>query len=485
MIRSSSGYSAQMRVFSVFLVLFLVASPAFTALPFTEDNESPFALVYEKVAPTVVLIEIEGEVQRPQRSATNPWDRYFNIPPETQQTEGMGSGVIIDERGYILTNNHVVEDATKISVKLDQDLVYDATIVGRDPMTDLAIIRIQLDGDMLTPDRIAVMGDSDSLRPGDYTIAIGNPMGLERTITVGVISGVGRYSLPVQGATDMVYQNFIQTDAQINPGNSGGALVNIDGEVIGINNMYAVQYAAIGFAIPINMAKKVATQLIETGVVKRGFVGIGGKDITKDIRDTMDISDTRGILIDQVTPGFPAADAGIQNGDVITSLNGEPIVNYNDFLLRIGELMPGEEVTFDVISEGEEKEVSLTLADRDEFLVAADTIEIPSNEETDAPGSWRGINVVNLDNPLAERYNLQDVTEGVVIIAIDRGSPADDSTLQEGEVIIEIDGDRVGNVSDFERIKRRSDSSSNILLYRMRRLSDGRLVRGYVAIRSE
>ncbi|MFC1512299.1 PDZ domain-containing protein, partial [Candidatus Latescibacterota bacterium] len=378
-----------------------------------------------------------------------------------------------------------VENSTKISVRLDHVLVYDATIIGQDPLTDLAIIQLQLNDDTLPPERIAVLGDSDKLRPGDYTIAIGNPMGLERTITVGVISGIGRYGLPVQGTTGLVYQNFIQTDAQINPGNSGGALVNIDGEVIGINNMYAVQYAAIGFAIPINMAKKVATQLIETGAVKRGFVGIGGEDITKETQNTMKLPNSQGILINRVTPGFPAAEAGIKSGDVITSLNGEPVMTYNDFLLRIGELMPGENVTLDIISDGSQKMVTITLADRDTYLNTAELDDFPSEADTDIPGSWRGINVVNLDNPLALHYNIQDVTEGVVIISIEQGSPAYEANLQEGEVIIEIDGQGVRDVGDFEKIKKQSEISNNILIYRMRRLSDGRLVRGYVAVSSE
>ena len=466
-------------------VLVVHTFSAFSAPPLTIDNQSPFALVYEKVSPSVVWIEVESE----HLAGTNPWDRYYNVPnqsqPEPQRTEGMGSGVIFDQRGYVLTNNHVVEEATHLTVRIEQGVEYEATIIGRDPLTDLAVIQIQLKSDTIAPERVAVFGDSDKLKPGDYAIAIGNPMGLERTITVGVIGGLGRYGLPVQGAGSLVYQNFIQTDAQINPGNSGGALVNIQGEIIGINNMYAVQYAAIGFAIPINMARKVASQLVASGTVKRGFVGIDGQDITRETRDTMQLSSMQGILINQVNPGYPADKAGLRKGDVILSIDGQAITNYNDFRLRVGEHMPGDTITLKTISEGTEKTVPVTLADRGNYQVA-DSIQNSSTPSTNrTTGEWLGLNVVNIDSQAARRYNLSDIQSGVVIIFIDSGSPAEEANLEIGEIITEIEGQAINDVGDFEKIHQQyNNSGKNILIYRMRRLSDGRFMRGYVAVNS-
>ena len=489
----------QRGLFFAFALLFHAVS-AFSAPPLTDTNESPFALVYQKVAPSVVWIEVESA--RPQGSAANPWDQFFNVQPNQQAprvSEGMGSGVIFDQRGYVLTNNHVVEGSTHLTVRLEEGIEYDATIIGRDPQTDLAVIQIQLNGDTLPPERVGVFGDSDKLRPGDYAIAIGNPMGLERTITVGVIGGIGRYDLPVEGANNLKYQNFLQTDAQINPGNSGGALVNIQGEIIGINNMYAVQYAAIGFAIPINMAKIVAAQLVDAGVVKRGFVGIGGEDITKEVKDNLKLPSMQGMLVIQVSPGLPAEKAGVKKGDVVLSIDGITITNYNDFQLRIGEHMPGDTISLKTISEGKEKTVNITLADQGNYQAASQPGSNPSNRPnqpnqpnqpdqavTQGTGSWRGITVVDVDNPRARRFNLGDVQSGVVIVSIDTGSPAQETNLEVGEIITEIEGQQVKDTGDFEKIRQQyNNSDKNILIYRMRRLDDGRFTRGYVAVKSQ
>ena len=275
-----SAFYLRFVIFTVVVLCLSATTPVFSALPVTDDNESPFTKVYEKVAPSVVLIEVESEAPKSQRMPNGPWERFFNLPNPQEQApqprQGMGSGVIINREGYIVTNNHVIEGADKITVKIDSNEQYNAEVIGRDPQTDLAVVKLNLDGKLLPQERVAELGDSDKLKPGDYAIAIGNPIGFERTITVGVISGLGRHNLPVYGASSLLYQDFIQTDAQINPGNSGGALVDINGQVIGINNMYTARYAAIGFAIPINLVKGVIDRLIESGEVKRGFVGIRG-----------------------------------------------------------------------------------------------------------------------------------------------------------------------------------------------------------------
>ncbi|MFA6472417.1 MAG: trypsin-like peptidase domain-containing protein, partial [Candidatus Latescibacterota bacterium] len=312
------------------------------AAPLTNQPQSPFTKVYEKVAPAVVQINVKAEVTQRITQQIDPFFRqFFNVPQNQKEIRpGIGSGVIIDREGRILTNNHVVADAKDIKVILSDNEKYDATVVGTDPDTDLAMIQLKLKGKSLPADCVAELGDSDQLKPGDWAIAIGNPLGLDRTITVGVISALGRNNLPAQGGP--LFQNFIQTDAQINPGNSGGALADINGRVIGINDMYNPEYAGIGFAIPINMAKSVMDKILATGKVAHGFLGIHGKDIDQDTQAALDLSGTEGVLVDQVVSNAPAEKAGIKIGDVIVGIDGKKVKNYNDFLNKIASQNPGD-----------------------------------------------------------------------------------------------------------------------------------------------
>ena len=483
---SSHNENLGIMLVSAILILFFTA-PGFAALPLTDNNESPFTRIYEKVAPAVVMIEVEGEAPRRQDLIINPFERFFNSPIPQQEREqrpleGMGSGVIIDREGHIITNNHVVRDAVKITVTIDDNEEYKAKIVGRDPQTDLAVIKLELDGDLLPPERVAELGDSDTLKPGDYAIAIGNPVGLERTITVGVVSALGRHDLTVMGAERLQFQDFIQTDAQINPGNSGGALVDINGKVIGINNMYTARYAAIGFAIPINLARNVVEKLIEYGEVKRGFVGIkhpadGSGNITKDIQEAWELPGTDGVLVSEVISGSPAEKAGLEHGDVITTLDGAKVKDFNDFLLKIGNHSPGDTVKLGIIRDKKERTITLTLADRDDFRDVA---------SVSGAHSWRGINVVDLDDRMTQKYNLSGLESGVVIISIDEKSPAAEANLSEGDVIIEIDHKPVKNVRNFDKIKNElKDSEKNIVIYRARKISSGEIIKGYVAVRGK
>ncbi len=479
----------------IFALLFALTSitlftpiQGYTALPLTDDNESPFAKVYEKVAPSVVLIEVESSAAAQRQAPPRMFDRFFNIPNPPQKGQpkrprpGMGSGVIIDREGHILTNNHVIENADNITVKLSKNEEYEAEVIGMDPQTDLAVIKIDFDGKLLPAEYVAEFGDSDKLKPGDYAIAIGNPIGFERTITVGVISGLGRHGLQVFGAQSLRLQNFIQTDAQINPGNSGGALADINGKVIGINNMYTAQYAAIGFAIPINLAKRVAAQLIKSGEVKRGFVGIQvppGKssDITSEIMDTMNLPGTDGVLVIEVTTGSPAEKAGLKPDDVILTLDSKPVKDFHDFQLMITEHFPGDTVRLGIIREGKEKNITLTLADLDEFLKVAAS-------ERGSVNSWLGINVVDLNSQMAQQYDIEDIETGVVVVKIDESTPASESNLLAGDIIIEIQDRSVKNIEDFNNIKKEfADSRKPVLIYRLRKTSGGGIVKGYVAIK--
>jgi Do/DeqQ family serine protease len=485
-----SGSDVKTCAILTILVLFSTVQ-SFAALPLNNDIESPFTRIYEKVSPAVVMIEVEGEApRRTQMRGMNPFQQFFDPPQSeedqggTRPVEGMGSGVIVDREGHIITNNHVIKDAIKINVKLGDNEEYKAKIVGSDPQTDLAVIKLDLDGKLLPPERVAELGNSDTLRPGDYAIAIGNPVGLERTITVGVISALGRHGINAMGSDTMAFQNFIQTDAQINPGNSGGALVDINGLVVGINNMYTARYAAIGFSIPINLAKGVVSRLIEFGEVKRGFVGITDRDdsarITKDIQEAMELPSTDGVLLSEIVVGSPAEKAGLEHGDVIISLDGQKVKDFNDFLLKIGEHSPGDTVKLGVIHEKKETTVDLTLGDRDEF--AAATSLSPSGNGH----SWRGINVIDLDNEMAQQYGLERVKSGVIVVNIDEDSFASEADLREGDVIIEIEDKVIKDTGDFDSIKDElKDSDKRILIYRARKISNGSIVRGYVTIKGK
>ncbi|MCE5251184.1 PDZ domain-containing protein [bacterium] len=471
----------------LFYFVILLFSPFFGYAQPTVQKQgdrlvSPFVHVYDKVALSVVRIDVSTTARRDQQTVQNPWEYFFGKPQQQQQQkqiEGMGSGVIIDREGHILTNNHVISGAEKISVKVNEDETYDAVVVGTDPDTDLAVIQLQLDGKQLPPEYVAELGDSDTLKPGDYAIAIGNPIGLERTINVGVISALGRHDFTVYGSQSPQFQNFIQTDAQINPGNSGGALADISGKVIGINDMYTAQFAGIGFAIPINLARNVMTQLIASGVVKRGFVGIRAEEegITPEIKDAMELSSRDGVLIKEVVQGSPAEKAGLKHGDVIVSLDGDKVKNFNEFLFKIGDHAPGDTVQLQIIREKEQKALTLTLASRNDFLEAGAI----SND------SWLGIQVVELSSPAAQQFKLEKITSGVVVVKIDSDSPASKVNLRAGDVIVEIENKEIKDIQDFLDIRNDPDIKEKkyILIFRQRVYPNGHIEKGFVAVKSK
>jgi serine protease Do len=472
----------------VLFTLFLVSSgfSVFAQTPIVRDSQgnlkSPFAAVYEKVSPCVVKIDVEETVQQSQMN--NPWQRFFNIPQQQQGErvqQGVGSGVIVDRDGRVLTNNHVVADAKNIKVVVNDNEVYEAEVVGKDPETDLAVIKMNLKGKTIPASSVAELGNSDEIRPGDYAIAIGNPLGLDRTITVGVVSAVGRTGLPVQGT--LRYQNFIQTDAQINPGNSGGALCDINGRIIGINDMYTAQYAGIGFAIPINLARSVMTKLIATGKVERGFFGIQGKDVDKGTKDALDLPTTDGVLVNTIVKNSPADKAGIKVGDVILSIDGQKVKNGNDFSFKIAAHNPGDTVTLETIREGAKTNFQVKLANRDEFKDAS----MPSGA---GESVWRGIHVVNLDNEQYKNYVPENIKSGVLVVDIDDNSPAAASQLREGDIITEINIARVRklikNIQDFDALKQQmKDSKRPMLVYRTEMMDNGMVVQGFVTVDSD
>ena len=449
--------------------------------------ESPFAKVYEKVAPAVVKIDVETSVTQSQM--IDPRRQFRDIPQQQQQQRkrtlpGVGSGVIVDREGHVLTNNHVVAGANNIKVVVNDDETYDAEVVGKDPETDLAVIKMKLNGKTLPASSVAELGNSDDLKPGDYAIAIGNPLGLDRTITVGVVSAIGRTGLPIQGGGPTQYQDFIQTDAQINPGNSGGALCDINGMVIGINDMYTAQYAGIGFAIPINLAKTVMTKLIATGKVDRGFLGIKGKDVNKGTKDALDLPTAEGVLVDMVVTNSPAEKFGLKVGDVILTIDGQKVKNWNDFSFKVAARNPGDTVNLDVIQEGSKKTIQVKLANRTDYA----DVNVPAGAVGES--SWRGIHVVNVDNEQYRNYVHENVKSGVLVVNIDDNSPAAASQLREGDIITEISIQRtkktIKNVQDFDAFKQQyKDSKRTMLVYRTQVSANGMVIKGFVTIDAE
>jgi len=376
--------------------------------------------------------------------------RFFGeIPEREMRQRSLGSGVVVSEDGYIVTNNHVVADAEEIVVTSSENERYEAKIIGRDPKTDLALIKIQVD----KPIRAARLGDSDKLRVGDWVVAIGNPFGLGNTLTAGVVSAKGR----VIGAGP--YDNFIQTDASINPGNSGGPLFNLDGEVIGINSAIFTQSGGnigIGFAIPINMAKSVMSQLKEKGRVVRGWLGVVIQTVTPEIKEKFGLKTAEGALVGEVNTDSPADKGGLKRGDVIITFDGKKVETMNSLPPMVAETPIGKDAEIVVIREGKEKTLRVKIAELpEEPRVAATTM--PEIEES------LGLSVQELTPELAESLGLEG-EKGVVVSSVRGGSPASEAGLQRGDLIQEIERESIEGMDDYTRIMRESASKDQILM---------------------
>ena len=376
--------------------------------------------------------------------------RHFfgQIPEGKMKQRSLGSGVVVSKDGYILTNNHVVADAEEILVTLSDKKKYEAQIIGRDPKTDLALIKIKVENTIPA----ARLGDSDKLRVGDWVVAIGNPFGLGSTVTAGIVSAKGR----VIGAGP--YDNFIQTDASINPGNSGGPLFNLNGEVIGVNTAIVSQSGGnvgIGFAIPINMAKSVMPQLKERGKVIRGWLGVSIQVVTQEIKEKFGLKTEEGALVGEVTKGSPADKGGLKRGDVIISFDRKKIKAMNILPSIVAETTVGKKVEIIVIRKGKEKRLTITVGELEEDTKMAATI--PKIEE------GFGLSVQELTPELAESLSLKG-EKGVVVSGIKKGSPASEAGLQRGDLIQEIEHEPVENIDDFKRIMQESSSKKQILI---------------------
>ncbi len=416
-----------------------------------------FADLAQKVGPAVVNISTEKVVKGRDRMREffgpmpfpgpggphGPGDpfrdffeRFFGDGPAPRdfRQRSLGSGFIIDPKGLLITNNHVIEGADKIKVRLAGGKEYQATVKGRDPKTDLALLQITSNG----PFPSLNLGDSDAIRVGDWVVAVGNPFGLGHTVTQGIISAKGR----VIGAGP--YDNFLQTDAAINPGNSGGPLLNLKGEVVGINTAIVATGQGIGFAIPSNLAKSIIPQLQEKGKVTRGMLGVQVQVVTPDLAKSFGLPEPLGALVAEVRPGTPAEKAGIKRGDIITEFNGQPIKEMNELPRLVAATPPGTKATVKILRDGKERTLSMTVTElKDEPTTAAG----PEGEED----NLAGLTVDDLDANLARRLNLRE-TKGVVVTRVAPGTPAAEAGLRPGDLILEVNGQNVATTGDFQRL---------------------------------
>jgi serine protease Do len=412
--------------------------------------ESPFADVAVRTLPAVVTIEVKRAAKDsgvPQFNFEGPYGdffkRFFPDNPHQQQTPhgdvkipSSGSGFIIDRQGHILTNNHVVKDATDITVTLSDHRKLKATVVGADPSTDVAVIKVN-DGNDLP---LVPLGDSDEVRIGDWAIAIGNALGeLDGTLTVGVVSAKGRTDLSIVGGAP-AYQNFIQTDASINFGNSGGPLLNIRGEAIGINTAINPSGQGIGFAIPINLAKHISEQLIAKGKVVRGYLGIMPQDLSPELAEGLGMRDAKGVLVGSVSTGAPAEKAGLHVKDVITQFDGQRVSDVQKFRLLVADTPAHKTVPVVVLRDGRAKTLSVTLEERPDEQTLAKSQETPAEK--------LGLSVESVSGDFAKSHGVRE-RQGVVVTDVTEGSPADDGGLQPGDVIQEVNNAPVKDITEY------------------------------------
>ena len=378
------------------------------------------------------------------------FNRRFQQPEQPQQPEGpkeqgLGSGVIISPDGYIITNNHVVEHADQVRVLLSDKRKFDAKVVGTDPKTDLALIKI--DADDLPAIR---WGDSSGLRVGEMVMAIGNPFGLNQTVTMGIISAVGRANV---GIVD--YEDFIQTDAAINPGNSGGALVNLKGELVGINTAIFSRsggYMGIGFAIPSNMAKSIQQSLIKHGKVVRGWLGVSIQDLTPDLKDQFDAPDTNGVLISDVLTDGPAKKAGIKRGDIIRRYDGKTVNNSVRLRSLVAQTAPDAKVTLEILRDGDTRKLTITIGEMPKNVAS-----LSSAGEAEGNQALAGVRV----EPVPPEKGFD---EGVSVTSVQTGSPADQAGIRKGDIILEINRHSIKDVEDFRSLTQALGPDDRVLV---------------------
>lgn len=435
-------------------------------------GRTSFAPVVKKVSPGVVKVYTSTKVHNtafsegPSSGTPDMEDllrRFFGDQMPNQmprhnhsfgvpRQQGIGSGVIVTKDGYILTNNHVVDGADEVKVAMQDGREFDAKVIGRDPKSDVAVIKIDAKDLPFVP-----MADSDKIEVGDIVLAVGNPFGIGQTVTTGIISATSRGNMGIED-----YEDFIQTDAAINPGNSGGALVDVDGRLIGINTAILSRSGGnqgIGFAIPVNLARDVMTGLIKDGHVTRGYLGVMIQDITPALEKEFKLQDTTGALIGDVTPKSPAEKAGLKSGDVILDFNGRKVTDSRHLKLEVARVQPGETVPIKILRDGSTKTIEVTVKEMTgtESLAKAD-----SNSKEDT-GTLNGVGVGDLDQSARQQFNLPEHLKGVVVTEVQPDSPSAEAGLKAGDVIQEINRQPVSSAEEAVRMTEHPKDKTTLL----------------------
>ena len=450
---------------AILLISLLSVSPLFAQDPFSGN---PVAKIAKELSPAVVNIDVEAMVTR----SVNPFaddplfrqffgDEYKRFS-RTIPMKGRGSGFIVSKEGHILTNNHVVEGADKITATFSDGTVHEAKVLGKDPTFDLAVLKIEGKNDY----PFLELGDSDRTEVGEWVVAIGNPFGLEHTVTVGVLSAKNRSI----HAENVNFDGFLQTDAAINPGNSGGPLLDISGKVVGINTAIVPYAQGIGFAVPVNMAKQVMDDLIKFGRVKRGWLGVYIQPLTKEFADNYGIDGENGAIVSDVMDDSPASKAGLERGDVILTVGSDKVKNSQDFVSKIRNRLAGEKVSLGVVRNRKKITVDVVLG------------EMPGNEGvitsgTDGAKMLRGLGLeVAPVTPEIQRKNKLRSSDGLVVTSVADGSVAQRAGLREGDILLEVNGSRLADPKDLEKMAQGRGNSTVLLVWR-----DGRTF--FVSIR--
>jgi serine protease Do len=426
-----------------------------------------FSTVVKRVAPSVVKITTSTKAKRVAASPNqfpgfdNPMFRQFfggRVPEiQTPPQSGLGSGVIISADGYVVTNNHVIQGADEVLIALDDGRELKAKVVGRDPQTDIAVVKV--DGKDLPAITFA---DSTKIEVGDRVLAIGNPFGLGETVTTGIVSAKGR-----RPGLGLDYEDFVQTDAAINPGNSGGALVDVEGRLVGINTAILSRsggFQGVGLAVPANLVSQVVDGLVKHGKVVRGYLGVGAQDITPTLAETLDLEGRHGALVADVQPGSPAAKAGLKNGDVITAVNGDPIENANRLTFAVGAIPPGNKVELEIIRDGDSRTVQVTTAERPSVASRhgrgnSDPSELARSDE----GVLNGVTVDDLKPQLRGQLNLPARLKGAIITEVDPTCAAAKAGLRPGDVILEINRQPVTSAADAVELSAKAEGKKTLL----------------------
>ncbi len=470
--RLKAGVVALLLLFAVAACKARASNPALSFAPIPDTSpQNTYADIVSRVAPAVITIRADKRVRSPQQFPLSD-DPFFRglfgnrgqQRPQEELQRALGSGVIVSADGYILTNHHVIDGAEDIKIDMNDGRTLDAKVIGDDAPSDLALLKVNASGlTFMTP------ADSDKVRVGDVVLAIGNPFGIGQTVTMGIISAKGRAT---GGTGSGSFEDFLQTDAPINHGNSGGALVNTLGELVGINSQILPSETGgnmgIGFAIPSNMAKTVMDQLVKSGKVRRGQLGITVTRVSSDLAASLEMSDTRGVIVNSVRAGSAADKAGLRQGDVITAINDNPVSDSNAFRNRVASNAPGTEVTLTVLRDKKEQKIRATLGEATEESARNESDSEGGSNPRTAGGGKLGIGVAPLTPDIAQELQLKPGTTGVVVESVDPAGPAVEAGIQRGDVIQEVNRQPVKSADDVRAAIEKNGNKPALLLLNRR-----------------